>query len=110
MIFYTDKFVPEGFAGCTRGPFIFIRPEYKHDKGLLEHEKVHRWQWLTTLGLHSLLYLFVPGYRLDSELDAYRVQAAYYPDDRLPLFAHYIATKYGLDVSEEDALEMLRES
>lgn len=108
MIFYTNSFIPARFAAATRGPFIFIRPEYKEDKGLLEHEKVHRKQWLTTLGLHSLLYLFIPSYRLKSEIEAYSIQAKYCNIDKLPLFAKFIATKYNLDIKEEDALTLLR--
>jgi hypothetical protein len=38
---YTNNFIAKNFAGCTRGPFIFIRPEHKGDKGMLAREKVH---------------------------------------------------------------------
>ena len=110
FVFHQDRFVPEGAAGCCRGFVIFIRPKYKDDRGLLEHEKVHRRQWLRTLGIHSFLYFFVPEYRLASEVEAYRVQAECYTDDRLPKFAKLIATKYGLKVTEENALQLLRES
>lgn len=51
MIIYTNYFIPPQHHACTRGPIIFIRPEYRNDKGLLTHEKVHRRQWLRTLGL-----------------------------------------------------------
>ena len=110
MVFYTDRFIPKGAAGCARGPFIFIRPKYKGDRGLLEHEKVHRHQWLLTLSLHSWLYLFVPEYKLHAEIMAYAEQARWYEDDRLPKFAGYIAKNYGLKISEADALKLLREA
>lgn len=109
MIFYTDRFVPDGSAGCARGPAIFIRPQYKGDVGLLEHEKVHRWQWLRTLGIHSFLYLFFSEYRLAAEVEAYKEQARHYPDDRLPLFAVFISRNYRLAISPDDALRLLME-
>ena len=108
--FYTDRFVPQGAAGCCRAFVIFIRPKYKHDRGLLEHEKVHRRQWLRTLGLHSFLYLFVPEYKLAAEVEAYKEQACYYNDDRRPKFAGFISRNYGLEVTEEAALSLLREA
>lgn len=110
MIFYTARFVKAGFAGCTYGPFIFIRPEYRGDTGLLEHERVHVRQWLRTLGMHGLLYAVSKAYRLGAEVEAYREQAKHYSDDRLPLFAQAIATKYGLDITAEAALTRLRPS
>lgn len=108
LTFYTNRLIPQGSAGCARGPVIFIRPKYKDDKGLLEHEKVHRRQWLRTLSLHSFLYLFVPEYRLASEVEAYKEQAKHYTDDRLPRFARFIATKYDLNVTEEAVLLLLK--
>ncbi len=109
MIFYTTNFVGDRFAGSTRGPLIFIRPEYKDDVGLLEHEKTHRWQWIRTIGLHSFLYLLLPSYRLSSEVEAYKVQLQYCSDVELNTrrFARFISTKYNLDVSEEEAYRRL---
>lgn len=110
MIIYTARFVQQGFAATTRGPLVFIRPEYRQDIGLLEHERVHVRQWLRTLGLHSLLYAVSKTYRLSAEVEAYREQSRHYPDDRLPLFARAIAEKYGLDISADAALARLRQS
>lgn len=93
-----------------KGPFIFIRPKYKDDLGILAHEKVHRWQWLRTLSLHSFLYLFVPEYKLAAEVEEYREQARWYDDDRMKKFAGFISRNYGLKVTEESALELLREA
>ena len=108
-VFYTNRFIPEPHQAATRGPFIFIKPEYKDDKGLLEHEKVHRRQWLRTLGLHSLLYLFVPEYRLAAELEAFAEQATHYPDDRTLKFAHLIASNCGLKITVASAHAALLE-
>lgn len=107
MIFFTNFGVGDGFAGCARGPFIFIRPQYRYDEGLIAHEKVHRWQWLRTFGLHSFLYLLSDEYKLRAEVEAYREQLKYSPGREL-LFAGFIAGKYGLSISYADAAEALR--
>ena len=110
LTFYQDRFVPEGSRGCCRGFVIFIRPRHKDDYGLLEHERVHRKQFLKRgLVIHSWLYLLVPEYRLACEVEAYKKQSFFYSDDRLPKFAKLIATRYGLKISEADALKLLRE-
>lgn len=108
MIFYTDTFIPKRFAGVAAGPFIFIRPRARNDLGLLMHEKEHVRQWWSTLGLHTLLYLCIPKYKIWAEVSAYKIQATYYETDKLPRFAYFIANNYGLNISEEQALSMLR--
>lgn len=108
-IFYTNFLVPEGSAGCTRGPFIFIRPEYKGDAGLLAHEKLHVRQGIIGLFvIHAWLYLLSDRYKLWCEVECYKEQAKYCKWDTLPLFALYISRDYGLDISVEDALVLLR--
>lgn len=111
FIFYTDRFVPEGSAGCARGPVVFIRPQFEgKDEGLFWHELCHVSQWWRMLGLgHSLLYTFSKRYRLRCEVEAYAVQARYYPDYRLPLFAKFISRDYGLDIETVVALGLLIE-
>lgn len=104
MVFYSDRFVPKDSAACARGPFIFIRPQYRANVGLLEHERVHVRQWYRTLGIHSFLYLLSKRYRLNAEVEAYRAQARYYADDRRPLFARFICDKYRLSVNYADVL------
>jgi len=108
MAFYTNFAIREGYAACTRGPVIFIRPEYRGDAGILAHEKLHAWQWWSTLGLHSFLYLLWPAYRLRAEVAAYRVQMACYPDDRAAYFAKMLSERYGLRVTAAEALRLLR--
>ena len=98
MKFYINFWIPERFAGYTVGPVILIRPSYRNDRGLLEHEKVHVrqfWQgeWFNTL---------------TREVEAYKEQAKWYNDDRIPLFATFIATKYGLNIDAAAAERLLR--
>lgn len=106
MVFYTDKFVPKRAVGCARGPFIFIRPEYKSDIGLLEHERVHAKQWYRTVGLHSFLYLFSKQYRLKSEVEAYREQLKYSPREA-DLYALFISTEYNININKDEAKKLL---
>ena len=108
LVFYTDFGVPQGSAGCARGPVAFIRPEYRDDKGLLAHELEHVKQWWLTFGLHSFLYLLVPFYRLNSEVEAYKVQLKHSSGNERR-FAEFIAERYGLDISVAEALALLRE-
>ena len=107
MIFYTNFAVPKQHAACTRGPFIFIRPQHKDDKGLLAHEMEHVAQWWRTFGLHSFLYLFSKRYKLKCEVEAYKVQLLYSPYAHYK-FAEFISKNYDLNITEAQALELLK--
>ena len=110
MVFYTDRFVPKGSRGCARGFVILIRPQYKDsDRGLLEHEKVHvRQFWTGGMIVHSLRYLLSKQYRFECEVEAYKEQAEWYPDDRRLKFAGFIARNYGLKVTVDAAFEAIK--
>jgi hypothetical protein len=95
-VFYTNRFIPARFAA------------YRADAGLLAHERVHVRQWLRTLMLHPLLYSLSDRYKLRCETEAYQAQAGHYPDDRMPVFAQYLARDYGLSITEAEALARLR--
>ena len=107
-VIYTDTVVPSGFAGWTIGPVIFIRPKYKDDRGLLEHEKVHVRQFMSNpFGYCRVLW--DKKYLLKTEVEAYREQLKWYDSDRSEYFAWAIATKYGIDITQEEALKLLKE-
>jgi hypothetical protein len=108
-VIYTHRFIPGIYAGRTIGPIILIRPSHKEDTGLLEHEKVHVRQFWSTLGLFGIPYLLSKKYRLKCELAAYKEQLKYYSTDKRSLFAHYLATKYNLNITQEEALKLLSE-
>ena len=113
IVFYTDKLIPKRFGAYTIGPIVLIRPKYKDNEGLLQHELTHVKQMYRTLLLHGLFYLLSKGYRLRAEVEAYRVQLQYPPASESPhkyrkKFAKFIATKYGLSISEKEAEELLR--
>lgn len=108
MVFYTDRFVKTGFAGTTYGPFIFIRPKYKSDVGLLAHEQTHVRQFWRMFPILGIRYRLSKKWRFAIEAEAYAVQSRYYADDRVPLFAKMISEKYGLGVSIEVAEREIR--
>jgi hypothetical protein len=132
-ITYTDD-IPEQFGGVAKWFWIRIRPKYKDDKGLHEHEIEHVRQWwqatfigclvvaalgyytvpegwfigVAGLATHDLLYSLFPKYRLWAEVEAHKAQLKHYPDDRVPLFAKRIASLYDLKITAEEAERMLR--
>lgn len=113
MIFYTDKFVPEKAAAVTTMFLTFIRPKYKDDIGIHEHEKVHRKQFYRTLGVHTLLYIFFDNYKLKSEIEAYQKQLEFPPaiydyEKYVNKYAKMISTGYGLNVDHKDVLNRLK--
>jgi|WetSurMetagenome_2_1015567.scaffolds.fasta_scaffold283328_3 hypothetical protein len=108
LTFYTTRFSRPEFAGRAFGPVIVIKPEYRNDRGLLEHEREHVRQFWSHFPVHGLLYALSKKYRLRMEVLAYRKQLLFYPDDRTTLFAGYIASKYGLNITGAQAYELLR--
>jgi len=106
-VFYTDRFIPERFGGNVYGCLILIRPRWKGNKGLLEHEKTHVRQWWRSCGIgYWLLYHLSKTWRLKYEVEGYQVQLIYSPQN-LELFGEYLATKYGLDLTQEEAVELI---
>ena len=128
---YTDS-LDDGVGGTTKGPLIFIRPQYKDDVGIHKHEEVHVTQWYAGFGIGlaiaaAMYFNAIDGYPLAillgmvlhplattskrytfwKEVVAYREQAKHYPEDRRLLFASFIATNYGLSVTIEQAYAAL---
>jgi len=104
MIFYTD-FIPKKFAAITIGPFIFIRPAYKNDVGLHEHERIHVKQFWRTLMMFPIIYLLNAKMRYKWELEAYRVQLAHSntPVESAKRFACFLSKKYRLNITHDRA-------
>ena len=102
-VFYTNWSIPDKWSGIVRGPFIFIRPEFKGNVAFLEHEKQHvRQWWRGLLALHTIRYKLSKSYRYQCELEGYAVQYKIngYGLDK---YAWYLANTYGLDVTQEQA-------
>jgi hypothetical protein len=108
MIIYTDRLLRRGYAGATYcTPIIFIRPSHRGDVGLLEHEKVHVKQFWRSFGLMGLFYALNKKKRFQYEAEAYRKQLEFDPQ-KLDLYAGFLATKYKLGITHEQALEALK--
>jgi hypothetical protein len=136
VIIYTDN-LPPNFGGTAQAFVVKIRPKYKDDKGIHDHEYVHVKQWYRLLfiwllavglavvsewlpleyaviaiagvGLHGLLYLLIPSYRLKAEAEAYAAQVKQDRSD-LDLMAYRLALpSYKLDITQEQAKKEIEE-
>ena len=134
LTFYV-KSLPPGVGGTVNGPVIRILEKYKDDVGIHAHEMCHALQWFQLLmigcmaavvlyqaglpefagyalmvgmTMHSLLYLAFPGDKLWAEVEAYQEQTECYTVDKRPLFARFISENYGLKITQNDALALLR--
>ncbi len=138
ITFYTDRLIPERFGAVNVGPISLIRPKYRDDKGLHEHEAVHFRQWATLAAIgpltefiafsskvemvqpyllaillapslfHGVLYKLISKYRQACEVSAYKAQLPHYPDDRTELFAGFLASKYDLNLGHTAAISLLK--
>lgn len=103
---YTDS-LPEGVGGQAKAWFVKILPKYKEDKGILAHELVHvRQFWTKGLLVHMLRYTYSKNYRLQCEIEAYKVQLTYNPEN-FDFFALRITQMYGLTITEGEVKLLL---
>lgn len=103
FVIYTEKFVSIGAATYVFGPicFIFIKPKFKDDVGLLNHEMVHVKQHWRTSWFHHFKYKDSAKYRFESEAEAYAIQYDSYPDKKhFDIFVELMLEKYGLPFSQ----------
>ena len=113
MVVYTDLVVPPGFAGITIGPVAFIRKKYREDVGLRKHEEKHIEQFWRYYGWFPIFYLLSQKFRLKVEVEAYREQLKWYDDGaaarswRVQKYASYISSKYRINITKEEAEELL---
>jgi hypothetical protein len=105
-VYYTHRFIPERFSAHNRGPFVFIRPQYRDDQGLLAHELIHVRQWYRN-PLFGIFYRFSKAFRLRVEVEAYREQLKHCVYDRSLLFAQFLSDKYDLDITVQEARNLL---
>ena len=115
MIFslkYSDD-MPANTGGYAKAWFIRIRPRYKDDKGIHNHEFCHVAQfWKRGVFFHSLRYMVSKTYRLNCEVEAYKEQLKHAPASLDPeryrdMYAGFIADNYNLDISKGDVLKIL---
>jgi hypothetical protein len=110
FISYSDD-IPIDSAGIASGIFIKIRPDYKDDDGLLEHELTHIKQFYTTFMLHGILYKNSKTYRLNSEIEAYKVQLEINKNDDKQDYTDFyvkrITEMYDLEITTFEVKDLL---
>ena len=136
-IFSLTNNLPTDVGGRATMFFVRIRPKYQDDEGILKHEETHiKLEWIITLILlvlvgaagyfnhliwlgsvfcpmvESILYKFYAPYRKWSEVRAYKRQLKYPPanlnvEHYRGQYAEFIATKYGLKKTVEEATKLL---
>lgn len=116
FVFYTEKFVPMGGITYTFGPLcvILIKPKYKDDEGILNHQMVHVNQHWRMTWLHRAKYKKSDKYRFESEAEAYAAQYGSNPDKKhFDLFVEFMLEKYKLPFAqrtiEGGLLRMIKE-
>ena len=111
FIIYTNKLSAAVFGGTSKFCFIKIRPRYKDDIGLLNHELTHVKQFYRLSIVHQYLNHFSKKYRLKIELEAYKNQLLSYPvEDRerkTLYFAKFLSERYGLDKTVDECYKLL---
>jgi hypothetical protein len=100
ILIYTDN-LPEKFGGMTNAFIIRIRPKYCNDEPLKLHELHHIRMWWKHGLIGRLLYRYNRKYRLNEEIEAYKIQLKYSPQD-FERFVTAICTKYNLNVTPEE--------
>ena len=74
VMIISTRLVPRGFSALTLWPLILVRPEFRHDAAMIEHELVHFHEqaWITPIWVAR--YLLSKRFRLAAEVRAYRRQ------------------------------------
>lgn len=131
LTIYTDRFLPSWVGARAIMFLVLIRPKYRDDKGIHEHEYTHVKQWYKWTGLALLLFLlaglaipeywqiiasasvlstalfamlyqFSTSFRLEAEAEAYAAQVKAGAD--LDKMAKHLANpNYKLGISELEA-------
>jgi hypothetical protein len=115
FVFYANFLSRNDSIGRCWGMLCIIRPQYRSDNALLAHELCHCEQWYRTLGIHGIWYHLSDSYKLKCEVEAYKVQLAWYEKEdtpelhqqRLRIYARMITDCYNLKVSFLDAIDLL---
>lgn len=114
-VIYQPSLVPKKFTGfATMVMFYPVVVMRKKSKAVLAHELAHVRQMFRYLFIgYAIGYRFNKKFRCKMEVEAYRAQLAKKPEKErehfLSVYSNFIAKKYGLDVTAEQALDMLTE-
>ena len=72
--------LPKQFGALTCVFFVLIRPKFRDDEGLIQHELTHVKQNLRTFFYSALRQYWDKQHRLNRESEAYAVQLKHSPD------------------------------
>lgn len=100
----STNLVPKGFDAITIWPFILVRPG-RESAGLLAHEGVHYRDMAWVTPLWWFWYALSPKFRIDAEVEAYRVSMAH--GMSLEDAASWLC-KYDKSLTPEKAMELLK--
>lgn len=109
-VIYTDS-LPKHVGGRCKSFVSFIRPKYKNDIGLHEHEYTHFKQtWKGLLFIHIALYKGSKTYRMKCEAEAFAAQLKHSVDTIRDLnhFSRILATRYSLGCTIEQARNAIK--
>lgn len=106
LVIYTNRLPPHvgGRLSIFFLPFIKIRPKYRDDVGIHEHELEHVKQFYRSMGCHYFWYRWNPEYRLVSEARAFAVQL-YHTPGYYEQFLAMLKDRYDLPFSLEQIAE-----
>ncbi len=104
-VIYTNRFIPKRFDAINLFFVILIRPQFRTDRGLLEHERVHTQQVWKYLIFQPILYHCSKKWRLRFELEAFKVQIKY--GMKVERAALLLSKNYNLELSPTNATLLL---
>ena len=111
FIFYTNFSIPKKkFMAITRYMFVFIRPRFRNNRCIVEHELQHVRQVYRTFFLWPFIYFLSKKKRLEYEAEAYAKQVICKGghDRFIRAYARLIAALYDLDVSPAQAYTAIK--
>ena len=101
LVFITDM-IPKKFGGLSVGIIVFIRPKYKDNEGLIQHELTHIKQNLRTCLWSGFKQNWSKQHMLDRECEAYAVQLTYSSNksSHKKCYVDFMYNKYNLGMTK----------
>ena len=99
--------IKKPFQAISIGPVILVLPDQADNAGLIEHEMVHYREQAWIAPLWWLRYVLSKSFRLAAEVRAYKRQIKVGGISRLTAAAMLL--NYGLDITLEQALQLLED-
>lgn len=104
IVIFISNWMPKRFSGYHVGTLVLIRPDYKDDEGLIQHELIHVKQNIRTLGWSGIKQIWNKNHKLNRECEAYAEQLKYVPANQYKTvstrFVNFMYTKYNLGMSK----------